>query len=129
MTKSALESFVKNKKTVMLGGGYSVNPNDQIAGMATYNGYDDIEIHNINPRVNGNKLIGGSRKKKRSTKRKKSKKHNKSKKTKKNKKLTGGCGNSMNTLGEYPFHGELSDYTPNKKDYNGKQPKWSPKVR
>ena len=61
---SALEAFIYNKG-VMLGGGYSVNPEDQIAGMATYKGYDDVEIHKgLNPndaKHPTKNLVGGAK--------------------------------------------------------------------
>lgn len=93
---SALENFVNNKKA-MLGGGYTVNPEDQIAGMATYNGYDDVEIHSgLNPNeavAPVKNLIGGAKKTKKTTKKSKSGKKSKNgsktntsgSKTKKNK--------------------------------------------
>jgi hypothetical protein len=88
MSKSALEQFAGSKKE-MLGGGYSVNVNDQIAGRSTYNGYDDIEVHNIS-NATAKKLVGGAKKSKKRNKKKGSKKKHTKKRTNK-KSLRKGC--------------------------------------
>jgi hypothetical protein len=147
--KSALESFANDKKN-MLGGGYSVNVEDQIAGMATFNGYDDIDIHNVSNQMT-KKLVGGAKKSSKHTIKRKRKPNNSKNKHTKNSKHTikrkSKPNNSKNKKDSkkkntkkkqqggntdiYPFEGTMSDYTQNTmdKDFSGKQPNWNPKTR
>jgi hypothetical protein len=149
--KSALESFANDKK-IMLGGGYSVNVEDQIAGMATYNGYDDVNVHNVSKGV-AKKLVGGAKKasikKKKTSKRKvKSTLPKKDKKGNTNKGNKSGNTNKPKTkkrtstkrkskrqqggnAGDYPFNGDMNDHSPDtmNKNYGGKQPVWDVKTR
>jgi hypothetical protein len=152
--KSALEQFAGAKKA-MLGGGYSVNVEDQIAGMATYNGYDDVNVHNVS-NATAKKLVGGAKKSKKRTnkksckkytKKRSSKKHSNSKKNttaccktcgwgcktskwlNKKKQQKGGCGNSIGDT--FPFEGAMNDHSPDtmNKNYAGKQPNWGTNTR
>ena len=141
-----MSSFKKwmNQVESQLGGGYSTNPEEMVAGMPVYSSYNDCAP----PTILGNKLVksgcksqcGGKRKSKKSNKsvrkshkknsknnsksvrkhsRKASKKHGK----KHAKSLKGGM------RGKYPFEGKQSVFTDDmkKRTFGCRQPEWNPK--
>lgn len=86
MTKSGLEKFANHKNNMLLGGGYTFNLEDQIAGLAAVQGYDDVNVHNVTkPTIKGgmkNTKSNKTKKAKKTTKRtKKTRKYTKARKS------------------------------------------------
>ena len=133
-----LESLSNNQS----GGGYTVNVNDYIAGMPSYNSYIDCSPPVLlNNKMESSKscqpMCGGSKKKskklsKRNNKRRNNKtqkrRKNKSKKMSRRKKKNNRKNMRGGSYGNYPIKGEKSVFTAdmNLRNFNCNQPKWSP---